>query len=240
MTEWAQKVFWTAVDVVPGQGGFAVALDGRMIKTPAKAPLTVPTLALAEAIAAEWRAQDGTVRPDTMPSTRAANAAIDKLTIQKAEVADMLADYGDSDLLCYRADAPDALVARQSAQWDPMLDWAAQTLGARLAPRTGVIHAPQDAEAVARLRAGVHALDIFALSAFHDLVTLTGSLVLGFAGLHDDHSPQDLWDLSRLDEDWQAEQWGHDEEAVEMAQIKRAAFLHAHGFYRLSRPAAAA
>lgn len=134
MSEWKQKRFWKTVGVEPEGAGFAVALDGRRVKTPAKAPLVVPTQAMAGAIAAEWDAQVEVVDPLSMPNTRSANAAIDKVTIQFAEVADMLAEYGDSDLLCYRAETPEELVARQSENWDAALDWAAEALGARLAP----------------------------------------------------------------------------------------------------------
>lgn len=234
MSEWTPRRFWQNAQSVPAEGGHAVTLDDKPVRTPAKARLIVPTRPLADAIATEWQAQGERIDPGTMPFTRMANSAIDKVAPQRAEVADMLAAYGDSDLLCYRAEAPDALVARQQEQWDPMLDWAAAELGARLQPRHGVMHAPQPREALQALAAQVHALDPFALAAFHDLVSLTGSLVLGFAATRQARDDETLWALSRLDEAWQQEQWGVDEEAAEVAEIKREAFLHAARFYRMA------
>lgn len=233
MSEWAPKRFWKATETTETEDGYGVLLDGRPVRTPAKALLTVPTVALAERIETEFDAQSEKIDPRTMPFTRTANAAIDKVTIQHAEVADMLADYGDSDLLCYRAEAPEELVARQSEQWDPLLDWAAEELDARLLPRVGVIHEPQDAAPLANLRARVHEMDAFELAAFHDLVAISGSLIIGFAATAGHRPAEELWDISRLDETWQEEQWGEDEEAKMMAEYKKAAFLHAALFMRL-------
>ncbi|ETX27972.1 ATP12 family chaperone protein [Roseivivax isoporae] len=235
MSEWAPKRFWTRAEVAEEPQGFAVRLDGRGVRTPAKAPLVLPSRAMAEAVAGEWQAQGERIDPLTMPVTRGANAAIDKLSVQHAEVADMLAEYGDADLLCYRADAPAELVARQAAAWDPLLDWAAGRFGARLEPRTGLMHAPQDADALARLRAEVHALDRFALAAFHDLVSLSGSLVIGLAAEQGAFATDDLWVRSRIDETWQQELWGEDEEAAMAAEHKRRAFLDAVRFLALAR-----
>ena len=145
----------------------------------------------------------------------------------------MLAAYGDSDLLCYRAESPEELVARQARIWDPLLDWAEAQHGARLKPRSGVIHAPQDARALARLTEVVHGFDPFRLTAFHDLVALSGSLVIGLAAAQGNHDLEELWQASRLDETWQEEQWGEDEEAQAMAEVKRQAFHHADRFFRL-------
>lgn len=234
MSDWRPKRFWTSGAVVRDGEGFNVELDGRRVKTPAKAPLILPTRAMAEAVVAEWDAQEKEVDPTTMPFTRSANAAIDKVRHQRAEVADMLADYGDSDLLCYRATHPQALQQRQADQWDPVLDWAAEVLDARLTPVLGVVHQPQPANAVATLRQRVHAMDAFQLAAFHDLVSLSGSLVLGFAAAQNWRDADEIWAISRLDETWQTEQWGHDDEASAAAETKRAAFLHAKRFYDLS------
>ena len=117
MAGWAAKRFWTEVQVVREPGGFGIGLDNRRVKTPAKAPLLVPTMALAQAIAAEWQAQQGTIDPTSMPFTRSANSAIDKVAPQRAEVTDLIADYADADLICYRATAPDRLIRRQAAAW---------------------------------------------------------------------------------------------------------------------------
>ncbi len=235
MSGWAKKRFWKDTTVESDGEGFGVRLDGRAVKTPAKAPLIVPTRAMAEAIAAEWDAQEAEIDPTAMPTTRGANAAIDKVRIQHGEVADMLAEYGNSDLLCYRATQPQELVERQALAWDPLLDRAAKELSAPLAPRSGIMHADQEAGSLAELRNRVHALNDFELAAFHDLVSLSGSLVIGFAAVYHWAPIEQLWDVSRVDETWQEEQWGVDEEAQAQAEIKRAAFLHADRFFAMSR-----
>lgn len=236
MSEWKAKRFWKAADVVPAGAGFAVELDGRGIKTPAKTPLILPTQAMAQAVAVEWDAQEEQINPETMPVTKTANAALDKVTLQHGEVAELLAAYGDSDLLCYRADSPVELVTRQAEIWDPLLDWGGTALGVRLAPRVGIIHQPQDASGLASLSARVHALDAFELAAFHDLVSLSGSLILGFAAALDARPAQELWGISRLDEIYQAEQWGKDDEAEALAALKMDSFLHAKRMFDLAQP----
>lgn len=234
MNDWAPKRFWQDASVVEAEEGFEIRLDARPVKTPAKAPLILPSRALADAVAAEWQAQEERIDPRLMPATRSANAAIDKVRPQQAEVAAMLAAYGDSDLLCYRADGPAELVARQAEGWDPMLDWAAATFDARLEPRTGVMHVPQEPDALARLARAVDRLDAFELAAFHDLVSLTGSLVLGLAAERG-RDAETVWQLSRIDETWQAELWGADDEAERVAQEKRSDFNHAVRFLALVR-----
>ena len=231
MSEWKQKRFWTDAAAVADGAGWTIELDGRRVKTPAKAALQVPTQALAKAIAAEWAAQENVVNPLSMPFTRSANAAIDKVAVQHAEVADLLADYADADLLCYRAEGPEALVARQAATWDPYLDWLAAELGARREPRTGLMHESQDEHALQILRDATHALSHFELAAFHDLVSLSGSWALGFAAAKDMTSLPEIWAASRLDEIWQAEQWGDDEEALEMVKHRETAFFHAKSLW---------
>lgn len=144
----------------------------------------------------------------------------------------MLADYGDSDLTCYRAPHPQELVDRQAAAWDPLLAWVAEQFGAKLTPRVGVMHTAQAPEALAALKQEIARLTPFELAAFHDLVTLTGSLVIGISALHDLREVDELWELSRVDETFQIEQWGEDEEAAKEAAIKRESFLRAYDFYK--------
>lgn len=230
-SEWKAKRFWKEVAVLPEDDGFAVQLDGRRVKTPAKMSMLLPTRAMADAVAAEWDAQSGVINPANMPFTRSANAAIDKVRVQHDEVADMLAAYGDADLLCYRADSPSALVERQSARWNPALDWAAAALGARLNVNSGVVHHPQSSDILTGLSQRVHAQTPFQLAAFHDLVSLTGSLILGFGAAMNWRDPGDIWNLSQLDEHWQQEQWGLDDEAQALSAIKKQAFLHAKRFF---------
>jgi chaperone required for assembly of F1-ATPase len=240
MSDWAQKRFWTNAAPVAVDGGYTVHLDGRPIKTPAKAGLILPTQAMAQAVAGEWNAQDGKIKPLTMPVTRSANAAIDKVSTQFAEVADLISAYGDSDLLCYRAAYPDDLTIRQAEAWDPYLNWAKAELNAALVPVVGLMHVAQPKGAVAELTRLTHGFSAFELAAMHDLVSLSGSLVLGFAAAMDRDSIEEIWKISRLDEIWQQEQWGEDDEANAMAAVKGAAFAHAKFFFDLCRSDAAA
>lgn len=233
MSVWTARRFWTTASAVPAEGGFTVQLDARPVRTPLKSALILPTLALAEAVAVEWQAQDKTINPETMPFTRTANSAIDKVRPQFAAVADMLVGYGGSDLLCYRAEGPDALVARQAESWDPLLDWAGDELGAPLRKTTGVMPVAQPEASLDALRALVHAMDAFQLAAFHDLVAISGSLVLALAVARGRITAEEAWSLSRIDEDWQIALWGEDEEAAEAAGRKRAALVQADRFYAL-------
>jgi chaperone required for assembly of F1-ATPase len=231
MSGWARKRFWKEVTTGAEAGGFAVLLDGRPLRTPAKTPLILPSPALADMVAAEWAAQGEVIDPESMPATRAANAAIDKVTGQFPEVAAMLAAYGDTDLLCYRAEAPAELVAEQARAWDPLLDWAARRYGVRFAVTAGVMPATQPPETLATLAARVHRLTPFQLTAFHDLVALSGSLVIALAVTENHDTPDSLWQASRIDEDWQARQWGADDEARQQAARRRDAFLQAAKFF---------
>lgn len=235
MSAWKAKRFWKESTVEACDGGFAVKLDGRGVKTPAKTPLVVPTEALARMIAAEWDAQDGAVRPETMPATRMANSALDKVAPQFDAVAAMLAEYGGTDLLCYRAPEPEALIARQAAAWDPLLDWAAETFGARLATGRGVMHVAQDADAVARLARPLSDASAFQLAALHDLIAISGSLVLALAVARGRLGAAEAFDLSRIDESWQAEQWGRDEEADALEAVRRTDLAFAAQFLSACR-----
>lgn len=235
MSGWKAKRFWKQATVVAEGAGWGVRLDGRPVRTPAKAALVVPTRAMAEAIAAEWDAQQGEVRPATMPATRAANSAIDTVSMQFDAVADMIAAYGETDLLCYRAEGPGPLADRQAASWNPLLDWAADALGARLRVTAGVVPVPQDQGALAGLDAAVRGCGPFELAALHDLVAIPGSLVIGLAVARGRIGVEDGWAASRIDETWQAEQWGADEEAAALEELKRQAMHDAARFLGLAR-----
>ena len=236
MSDWQPKRFWKKAQAEACDEGFTVLLDGRPVRTPAKAPLAVPTRAMAEAIAGEWDAQEKVIDPRTMPVTRGANAAIDKVRTQRDEVIAMLAEYGDSDLLCYRAAGPEGLIQKQAEAWDPMLDWAAETLGVRLAVGEGVMHVVQSPKALGKLRDEVDAFDEFALAAVHDLISLSGSLILALGVTREAIPVEEAWLLSRIDEHWQISQWGEDDEATAAEMIKRQAFEDAARFYRFSLP----
>lgn len=236
MSAWKAKRFWKSVSVAPTEGGFSVLLDTRPARTPGKLPLILPTKALAQAVAAEWEAQHGEVRPETMPFTRSANSALEKVAPQRAEVVAMLAAYGGSDLLCYRATHPEALIARQAQGWDPILAWAAAELQAPLKATPGVMHLAQDPQVLARLHGLVADMSDFHIAAFHDLVAISGSLILAFAVVRGRLSAAEAWSLSRIDETWQAEQWGVDEEAELLTESKRAAFSQALSFWASLSP----
>ena len=229
-----QKRFWKQAATVARDGGFAIELDGRLVNTPNKTPLIVPAHPMAQAIAAEWDAQPEKIDPLSMPVTRSANSALDKVLPQQADVTAMLPEYGDSDLLCYRAAGPVELIAQQAVMWDDVLDWAATEFGGRLVVGEGVMHVVQDAALLQTLHTQVTAFDNFALVGVHDLVAISGSLILALAVTRGAVSVPDAWAKSRVDEHWQALHWGDDEEASANEALKKQAFEHAERFYRLS------
>lgn len=235
MSGWTAKRFWKEATAEAIDGGFTVRLDGRAVKTPAKAALVLPTLALAEGIAAEWNAQQGVVRPGTMPLTRAANSAIDKVAPMRAEVIAELAGYGGSDLICYRAKEPQPLIDRQAAAWDPLVDWAATHLQAPLVLTHGVMPVAQPGASLDRLAGRVAGLSDFGLAGLHDLVAISGSLVLALAVTEGRLTAAEAFAASRVDNRWQAEQWGEDEEETAAEAIRRDAFLQADRFFGLCR-----
>jgi chaperone required for assembly of F1-ATPase len=210
--------FWTRADIGPArEGGHAVLLDGRPIRLPSGAPLAVPSLVLARALAEEWQAAGGEkgrdFSLDEMPMTRLVGTAIDRIAPDPAQAADMIARYGETDLLCYRADFPPALAARQHSGWQPLLDWAALSLDAPLCVTVGVMAVAQPPEALFALSRAVAAHPPIALSALGLIVQCTGSLVLGLAVSHGRLPAAEAHALATLDEAFQAEEWGEDEEA---------------------------
>ena len=218
------KRFYTVVAVLAGADGWTVALDGKPVRTPARAPLLLPTAALAAAVAAEWSAQGEVIDPRTMPLTGLSNAAIDHVAPDTASFAAGLARFAESELLCYRAEEPPALVARQAAVWDPLLDWARGRYDIGFTVATGILHRPQPAAMLARLRAAYDGLDTFRLAALDPVVTICGSAVIGLAVAERRLGPAEAWAAGQLDEIWQAEQWGEDPLAA-ASRIERQAAL---------------
>ncbi|WP_028966710.1 ATP12 family chaperone protein [Sphingomonas phyllosphaerae] len=212
------KRFWTGVTVDADR---AIRLDARPVRTPGRAPLALPTAALAGAVADEWRAVGETLDPRAMPLTGLANAAIDRIAPAPEGFAAGLAAYAESDLLCYRADAPAELVTRQAAAWDPLLDWARERYDVHFEIVTGVMHRAQPPATVARLAEAVASRDAFALAALSPLVTLTGTLVGALALAEGAISADALWRAAMVDEDWQAERWGEDSLATQAREDKR-------------------
>jgi chaperone required for assembly of F1-ATPase len=208
------KRFYTEAAVIAQEdGAFGVALDGRPIQTPGGAAFSLTVPALAEAIASEWAAQEGTVRPLSMPMMRLAATAIDRVGRERDAVVAQIAAYGGSDLLCYRAGAPQALVRKQAETWQALLDWCARTYGAGLAVTEGVTHIEQSPEALAALKTVVEAMDDFRLSALSQLTAACGSLVIALAVCARRIDGEEAIAASQLDEAWQAENWGQDAEA---------------------------
>jgi chaperone required for assembly of F1-ATPase len=211
------KRFYKEVSVAPVEGGFGVLLDGRPVKTPARNTLALPTEKLAAAIAAEWRGQGDEVIATSMPLLRLANSVIDGVAAKHDEVVDAVMRFAENDLLCYRAHQPPDLVARQSAGWDPWLDWARRRHDANMTLAVGLNHVDQTPDALAALRQAVEALDPFALGAAHVIASITGSLVLALAVADGATTAAHVFELSRLDETYQAEKWGEDAEAAKRA-----------------------
>ena len=238
MSEWKARRSWKDVLVRDGEGGWQVWLDARVLRTPGKQALTLPTRALAQAVAQEWRDSGEVIDPGAMPMTRYANSAIEKVRVQFDAVADMLAEYGATDLLCYRADQPQSLAEMQAQAWDPLIDWAATRLAAPLRITEGVIPVAQPPQSLLNLRNHLAALDDFGLTAAHDLIALPGSIILGLAVLHGRLDAAEAHRLSRLDEDFQARQWGRDDEAEAAAATRAQALQDAARFWALSQDAA--
>ena len=225
MSVYDLKRFWQQAEVIREGQRYGVALDGRALKTPLKRPLLLPSQALAREVAEEWGAVETKVDLAKMPHTRFAYAALDQAIDERAEIAAKIALYGETDLLCYRAETPQELTDRQKAAWDPLLGWSAQDLGAPLRVTHGIIHVAQPSESLENLTRHLEAYSGFALTALYDWVTISGSLVIGLAVSAGRISAAEGWALSRIDETWQEEQWGVDDEAQALAESKRRTFL---------------
>ena len=227
------KRFWTSAEDVEADHDFAIALDGKRVKTPARADLVVPTKALAEAIAAEWNECGEEVDPRAMPLTGLANAAIDRIAPDKENYAAGVASYGETDLVCYRAEGPATLVERQTENWDALLAWARRRYDVDFACQRGVMHVPQPHDTVRKLCHAVAMLDAFQLAGLSPLVTIGGSLVGGLAVLEEMMPAETAWEAVSLDDRWQLEQWGDDAEARAALDARRRDFLFAARFLEL-------
>jgi chaperone required for assembly of F1-ATPase len=221
--------FWKDVTVED----HGIRLDGRALKTPARADLVLPTDALAGAIATEWRDAGEIIDPRSMPLTGLANAAIDRIAPDPAAFAAGLARYAEADLTCYRADYPEELTVLQGEAWDPPLDWARARYDVDFVVTAGIVHVDQPAATVKRLAAAVAARDAFHLAGLSPLVTLSGSLVLALALAEGAMTEEDTWQAAELDQLWQAEQWGEDALATTAREDKRRDFRAAARFLAL-------
>lgn len=222
--------FWKEVTVGQDDGGWAVQLDGRSVRTPAQASLSVPNRALADAIADEWRSVGDEVDTSVMPLTGFANAAIDRVAAERQAFAAGLGRYAEADLACYRSEWPPELVERQEQGWDPLLAWARRRFDVDFATTSGLMHIPQPPATVERLAHEVTALDPFRLAGLSSLVAIGGSLIAGLAVLERAIPADEAWTAVSVDERWQLEQWGSDTDAEKALENRRLDFLAAARF----------
>lgn len=231
------KRFWKNATAEAEDGRWAVRLDGKPLRTPAREPLLVPTQRLAEAIADEWNSAAETVNPREMPLTGLANAAIDRVSPDPRAFAEGLARYAEGDLLCYRAEGPKELVARQEAAWDELLAWARRRFDVDFSTTSGIVHVAQPQATVQRLGHAAASLDPFRLAGLSPLVTISGSLVAALAVAEGNIVPEAAWNAVTIDEQWQRDQWGEDAEAEAALEARHHDFLAAARFLELLDPA---
>lgn len=227
------KRFWKEVTIEPVDAGLAIRLDGRPVRTPARAELLVPAEQLAEALRDEWRSVDDQIDPRAMPLTGLANAAIDRVAPDRLAFAASLARYAETDLACYRAEWPPELVQRQAEAWDKLLAWARRRYDVDFSTTSSLMHVPQPQATIEQLAHAVSALDPFRLAGLSPLVTIGGSLVAALAVLEKAISPDDAWGTVSIDDRWQLEQWGSDSEAEAALENRRRDFLAAARFLDL-------
>ena len=227
------KRFWTEAAVAEGGSGWSIELDGRPVRTPLREALEVPTRGLADAIAAEWNAVGEMIDPRAMPMTGLANAAIDRVAPDRAAFAAGIAKYAEADLACYRADAPAALVERQASEWDELLGWARRRFDVDFAVTTGITHVEQPPATVERLAHAVAALDDFRLAGLSPMVTAGGSLVAALAVAEGAWDANKAWAAVTVDDEWQKERWGSDDEAEKALESRKADFLAGARFVEL-------
>ena len=209
------KRFYNEVTVAATEGSYVIELDGRIVKTPGKETLTVPTFALVETVAEEWRAQGDDIDVNTMPVTKLANTALDRVQPRFEAVAADIANFAGTDLLCYRADEPAELAVRQNNVWNPYLDWTESTLSAKLVTTDGIMPIRQSDAAIKAIAGAVNACDPFELTALHEFTNGFGSVVLALAYIKEFAPFEAVWEASVLDQAYQEEQWGEDYEAIE-------------------------
>ena len=227
-----RKRFYKDVTVTDDLG---IALDGRVVKTPMKAPLRLPTRALADAVATEWAGQGEEIKPATMTLTKLANTAIDRVAAHRIAIEKEVLDYANSDLVCYRTDRPPDLVARQVKGWDPVVDWARTDLDAPFEVTDAILHRPQPEAALAAFAVAVQALTDFELAAFHSIMTLTGSALIAMMLARKATVPEAAWIAAHVDEDYQVEHWGEDSEAQARRAARHAEFTACCRFLALAR-----
>jgi chaperone required for assembly of F1-ATPase len=230
-----RKRFYASAGFTETSTGFAIALDGKPVRTPSRRLLNVPVREIADTIVAEWNAQKEVIDPTSMPVTRLANTVIDAVSDRAEAVAEDIAKYFHSDMLFYRAGHPEELVARESELWDPVLFWVAEALGAHFILTQGIMHVRQPEQAVAAARAALPA-DPWSLAALHMVTTLTGSALLALALMQGALDEDQVWAAAHVDEDWNVQQWGVDEEVAARRLARYLDFRAAAGVLRALQP----
>lgn len=237
------KRFYKTVSIVKSEGiveseggapGYTLMLDDRPVKTPLKHPLLIQAKPLAEAVAKEWDDQREVIDPETMILTKLVNTSLDRVAPRRAEIIAEITSFAASDLLCYRAAGPAPLIEREAAAWDPYLTWARETIDVSLKTINGIAYIEQDPFELQKLAKWLENNNDITLTAAHNITTLTGSAMLTLALLAGGKDPQAVWDAAHVDEDYQIEQWGTDEEAARRRELRHQEYLKTHEFYQLS------
>lgn len=234
MTASPARRFYKQVAVTGTAAPFAIALDERTLRTPLKRPLDLPTRPLAEAIAAEWDAQEQKIEPHKMPLTKLANTALDRVASDKDRIIGEIVDFAGSDLVCYRAANPPDLVERQARIWQPVLDWARASFQGEFQATEGILHIAQPQASLAAMRGFLATKSPWALTALHNMTTLTGSALISAMACEKDLPPAEAWLAAHVDEDFQIEQWGWDEEARHRRDFRKREFDTCLRFCELS------
>lgn len=226
--------FYQLVTVAEDAGAFAIRLDNRPLKTPMKNAVKVPSRKLAEASAEEWQSQEETIDIEDMLITKFINTAIDRVAPRKQIIVDEITSFAATDLVCYRADQPETLITQEAKHWDPVLAWAKNHHGLVFKTTSGISHVQQEAETLQQFSDLINRHDPFALTAIHNLTTITGSALLTLALVEGALEPETVWLAAHIDEDFQIERWGEDGEARRRRALRHKEFLKTHEFYHLS------
>jgi chaperone required for assembly of F1-ATPase len=235
MTGAPARRFYRSVAVTGAKAPFSIALDDRPLRTPLKRPLDLPTRSVAEVVALEWLSQSERIEPQKMPFTRLANTAVDRVADNYSRIIGDIVDFAGSDLVCYRADEPTDLIERQARNWQPVLDWARARLGGDFVVTEGIVHVEQPASALEAIQSYLAGKDAWALTALHNMTTLTGSALISAMACEAAILPSEAWLAAHIDEDWQIVLWGWDEEARLRRDHRRQEFDVCLRFYELSR-----
>ena len=211
----------------------SILLDGRAVKTPLKAKLVLPTTQLAQGVVVEWNGQEKLINPALMPLTKLANTAIDRAGAERNFVAGEIENFAANDLVCYRAAAPEDLVALESQHWNPVIEWANQTLNVTFKTTQAIQHVAQNQETLERIKAHLAGMDVFQLTAVHNLTSLTGSALIAFMLMARAITPENAWAAAHVDEDFQISQWGEDFEATNRRKNRKLDFEATIAFLNL-------